>query len=222
MTNFTLKSAILLLSSTLLATACSSHKVQPTEPETINNHLSTSAYEPISPADPSIQDEPQVSMAEPNAPLLDATLEEPMVSIATDTNEMPEQPYLVPELPDDDTDTRPAKTLFLFGFDQKQLDQDAEITLKQHGAFLAAHPDLKISINGHADPQGDPTYNQHLAEQRARYVAKLLTQQGVTAEQIEVLSWGADAPVPSATHHRDNRRVELIYSEEYLVNYQSQ
>ncbi|MEE2729441.1 MAG: OmpA family protein [Pseudomonadota bacterium] len=210
-----LTSAIVLLSSTLLVTtACSSHKPTP-----------DTAYTPS-------QEPVRHPVPETVAVITDPTpLPEPLAQA-----ELEPLPDLPPELMADDPettdaveliaptveDTRPAKTLFLFGFDQKQLDDQGETLLREHGRFLASHPDMKIHINGHADPQGDANYNRHLAQQRAEYVADLLQQEGVSQAQLEVTSWGAEAPSASATHHRDNRRVELVYDEEYLVNYQSE
>lgn len=124
--------------------------------------------------------------------------------------------------PDADMDDRPALTLFRFGFDKRELsEQDKDIVI-QHGEFLAQHPDKKIQLHGHADAQGDPAYNQHLATQRANYVAGLLKAQGVSKEQIEIYSWGSDKPQANASGWKDNRRVELFYEESLMVNAQEE
>ena len=218
MNNLKLTSAALLFSSTLLATACSSHKPTP-------DTAYTPSQEPASyTLQETINDEPMIddtSLALTNQK--SDEMPDPMLDPITDSDieslpEIPQEPMMETET----EDTRPGKTLFLFGFDQKQLDNQAETLLREHGRFLASHPDMKISVNGHADPQGDANYNQYLAKQRAEYVADLLKQEGVTQEQMQVNSWGADSPAPSATHNRDNRRVELIYDDEYLVNYQGE
>ena len=222
MNHLKLTSAIVLLSSTLLVTACSSHKPTP-----------DTAYTPSQEPEPYMLQETVEISATGETMEDDTSLADPMIEPVADSDieTLPEIPQeliveLQTESPDSDhsniEDTRPAKTLFLFGFDQKKLDDQAESLLREHGRFLAAHPDMKISINGHADPQGDANYNQYLAKQRADYVAELLQQEGVSKDQMEIKSWGADAPSVSATHNRDNRRVELIYDEEYLVNYQGE
>lgn len=226
-------SAIVLLSSTLLVTACSSHKVQPDPIHPEQAQVDTTPQDPWEQNQISaIADTPEEQEYILTPPLVDPLIdplaesgiapEMEAVPTAMEFSDTTNQPNLMPELADDTSNARPAKTLFLFGFDQKKLDDDAELLIRQHAEFLAAHPELKVSINGHADPQGDALYNQHLAKQRASYVADLLARQGVKSEQMEVLSWGADAPAPAATHNRDNRRVELIYNEEYLVNYQGE
>lgn len=112
---------------------------------------------------------------------------------------------------------RPGLTLFRFGFDQTELsEQDREIIV-QHGQFLANHPEKKIQLHGHADAQGDPVYNRHLATLRANHVAKLLKEQGVGDAQIEIFSWGSDKPLAVTSQWRDNRRVELFYEESLMV-----
>lgn len=249
MSAFKITSAVVLLSSTLLVTACSSHKIQPQESNpayadqgsAINTADTAPTGEETELSPRTAANTEQAELTDLQEPMQDPLLEPTWVpgpdtlSDAAEAGMIDESLADAPLAYDDmaadpiredanqsDADTRPAKTLFLFGFDQKRLGSEAESALRQHGEFLAAHPDLKISINGHADPQGDPAYNQYLASQRARYVADLLAQQGVKPEQMEVLSWGADSPAPAAIHNRDNRRVELIYNEEYLVNYQAQ
>lgn len=117
---------------------------------------------------------------------------------------------------------RPEITRFLFEFNKATLDENALNNLSQHATYLTTHPESKIAINGHADPQGDVRYNEFLAMERAKYVAGTLQELGVSKIQIELFSWGANNPDPEATHHRDNRRVELMYSdtEETYVQYE--
>ena len=112
---------------------------------------------------------------------------------------------------------RPAKTIFKFGFDKKDLPANEAGIIEQHGRFLAQHPEKTIQLHGHADAQGNPIYNQHLATERANHIAELLKQQGVTKDQIEIISWGADKPATNANHWQDHRRVELIYDETLMV-----
>lgn len=233
MNHIKLTSAIALLSSTLLVTACSSHKPTPDtaytpsqEPEayTLQETVDITASD-----ERMMEDDTSLALSEQKSEYVADPMIEPINDSDIETlPEIPQELIVATQTGTNDTDlangedTRPAKTLFLFGFDQKKLDDQAETLLREHGRFLASHPEMKISINGHADPQGDANYNQYLAKQRANYVADLLKQEGVTEAQMDVKSWGSDAPSVSATHNRDNRRVELIYDEEYLVNYQGE
>lgn len=241
----TITSALLLISTTLLASACSSHQpgqdqlVQQDKHEAIATKPMPIIPEPaetdtladVNLPDPNLADS---NLPAPNPAHLNVTDTSAYVTssepeeaaqdiLALEDSVTPNDEAVAASLDSDsDDNTRPAQTLFLFGFDQKQLNPEAELLLRQHGRFLAAHPDLKISVNGHSDAQGNPAYNQHLSRQRAEYVAKLLAEEGVDNEQMQVMSWGADLPVTAATHNRDNRRVELIYDASLLVNYHSE
>lgn len=212
MTSLKTISAIMLLTSTaLLSTACSSHKVKPESTtallddshstQTSNHDSDYYAQEPSHNSD--IEPELMVESSPLHVEPIPADPAQAEYSDATD---------------DIAEAARPAKSLFHFGFDQPTLDDENQNIIKQHAEFLAQHPSLKITISGHADQQGDPIYNEQLSQKRAQHVADILQQQGIPANQIEVQSWGANNPASAATHHKDNRRVELIYNEEYLVN----
>ena len=112
---------------------------------------------------------------------------------------------------------RPAKTTFKFGFDKKDLPENEKDIIIQHGRFLSQHPEKQIQLHGHSDSQGDAIYNQHLAAARANYIAELLMKEGATKDQIEVVSWGSDKPMPNGTNWSDHRRVEMIYDESFMV-----
>ena len=113
---------------------------------------------------------------------------------------------------------RPTQLRFHFDFDQSHLSAEDQAIIEQHGRFLSEHPELKIVINGHSDTLGAGRYNDILSQKRAEHVAQLLIAQGVSPEQIETLGWGSSSPLPQATRSRDQRRVELMYQDEYLVN----
>ena len=113
---------------------------------------------------------------------------------------------------------RPTQLSLEFGFDQQELSNDQLAILEQHGEFLAQNPHISITINGHADSQGDPAYNEQLAEKRAAYAASILQLKGVLAEQIQLKSWGATIPAATDAPHPKNRRIELEYGAEYWVS----
>ncbi len=70
----------------------------------------------------------------------------------------------------------------------------------------------KISVAGHTDDSGNPTYNQRLAEARARNVSAYLMARGISADQIIVKSFGAERPIASngtPVGRQLNRRVDV-------------
>ena len=136
----------------------------------------------------------------------------PAVADSSDTSATLQTPVAT-----DDTASRPALTTFNFGFNQTKLDDDSLKMLKQHGRFLAQHPNMKVTINGYSDSQGDSKYNDALSLKRADYVESLLLSQGAQKDQVEVYGWGSSSPLPGKHSNRDNRRVELKYSDGYVA-----
>lgn len=113
---------------------------------------------------------------------------------------------------------RPAKTEFRFGLNQARPTATDRSILEQHGQFIAEHPEVRITLHGHSDAQGNSLHNATLALKRAQAVAQILREQGVALEQIEIVSWGAVVPAPRGQREADNRRVELDYNDEFLAN----
>ncbi|MDH5179734.1 MAG: peptidoglycan-associated lipoprotein Pal [Gammaproteobacteria bacterium] len=109
----------------------------------------------------------------------------------------------------------PEKRVIYFEFDSSNIQSDFQEVITAHAAYLAAHPDTTIVLEGHADERGTREYNIALGERRARAVQQLLTLQGVVEKQIQVISFGEERPV--AMGHDEsawslNRRVEILYS----------
>ena len=79
-------------------------------------------------------------------------------------------------------------------------------------AMMHRHPSLRIHVNGHACRLGTDRYNQRLALLRAKAVAELLEQKGVSAERMYVWSYGAKRPFRynSKKQLSKDRRVEIV------------
>jgi outer membrane protein OmpA-like peptidoglycan-associated protein len=87
-------------------------------------------------------------------------------------------------------------------------------TLKEIGEMLAAHADLRLTIEGHTDNVGDAAANRALSERRAAAVkAYLVSKHGVSADRLQTAGHGDAKPAaPNATAEgrAQNRRVELV------------
>jgi outer membrane protein OmpA-like peptidoglycan-associated protein len=87
-------------------------------------------------------------------------------------------------------------------------------TLKEIGAMLADHPELKLSIEGHTDNAGQAAGNLALSERRAAAVRQALVAQfGV--DEARLTSKGLGQAKPAAANdtpegRQQNRRVELV------------
>jgi len=99
------------------------------------------------------------------------------------------------------------------------IDNDAralnDLVLNSVSAELKANPDLRIRIEGHANPvTSNPNEARELmalGATRANEIARLLKERGVAEEQIVVISYGGARTVASDRDHLNmNRRAELI------------
>jgi len=108
-----------------------------------------------------------------------------------------------------------SQRVLYFDLDSSQIkDEDREI-ITVHAEFLAAHPDITIVLEGHADERGSREYNIALGEKRAKTVKQLMTLQGVAETQIQVISFGEERPVAlghDTSAWNLNRRVEILYT----------
>lgn len=76
--------------------------------------------------------------------------------------------------------------------------------------LLSDHPDLTLTVNGHADSTGSDDKNIALSHRRAKAVAKLLEDAGVGHARMTVRGFGAFQPLEGSDEAApDNRRVIL-------------
>jgi peptidoglycan-associated lipoprotein len=103
-------------------------------------------------------------------------------------------------------------TTFYFEFDRSDLNTEARNALVVHADNLKANPNRRVRLEGHASEEGTREYNLALGERRAQAVQTYLQVQGVSANQMEVISYGEDMPAVTGTTDQArsrNRRVEL-------------
>jgi OOP family OmpA-OmpF porin len=111
-------------------------------------------------------------------------------------------------------------TVYLFAFDNAEVDAKARTQLKDIAALLA-EPMLggrRITVEGHADGVGSRSYNQQLSEERAHAVMAVLEEGGVAKARLRSRAYGKDRPLePNRVDGKDNpdgrarnRRVALV------------
>jgi OmpA-OmpF porin, OOP family len=79
--------------------------------------------------------------------------------------------------------------------------------------LMKDHPEIKLSVEGHTDSDGDEAPNQTLSEKRAQAVVAELTKMGVAADRLDSKGWGETKPVGTnntAEGKAANRRVEFV------------
>lgn len=82
-----------------------------------------------------------------------------------------------------------------FETDQSGLDEVDRQTLSAHAQWLMAHPNVRASIEGHADERGTREYNLALGERRAQAALDYLVASGVPASRLLIISWGKERPI---------------------------
>ena len=103
-----------------------------------------------------------------------------------------------------------------FDFDRSFVRDDAKAVMKANAEWLKANPKVKIRIEGNCDERGTNEYNQALGQRRASSAKKYLTDLGISAKRISLISYGKEKPVCSAGTEdcwQKNRRDDLVATE---------
>ncbi len=104
-----------------------------------------------------------------------------------------------------------------FDYDKHNIRTDAQSTLtsdaKALGDILRQYPDYKLTIEGHCDERGSDEYNLALGDARAKNAREFLSQLGIPAAQLNVVSYGKEKP--QCTEHSEgcwqkNRRAHIV------------
>ena len=102
----------------------------------------------------------------------------------------------------------------LFDSGSDRIKPESAPTLKEIGAMLQAHAELKLSVDGHTDNVGSVADNLKLSEARAAAVkAALVAGYGIETARLSSRGFGSATPVaPNTTPEgrQNNRRVELV------------
>jgi outer membrane protein OmpA-like peptidoglycan-associated protein len=111
-------------------------------------------------------------------------------------------------------DGRVATQGILFATNSDRIRPESTPTLKEIGAMLQQHRDLRLGIEGHTDTDGDDAYNQELSERRAAAVRRhLIDRYGVDQGRLEEAGFGESRPAAgndTPEGKQQNRRVELV------------
>jgi peptidoglycan-associated lipoprotein len=82
-----------------------------------------------------------------------------------------------------------------FDFDKSFIRSDAKAAMKANADWLRANPTAKIRIEGNCDERGTKEYNQALGQRRASSAKKYLTDMGISAKRITLISYGKEKQV---------------------------
>lgn len=107
-----------------------------------------------------------------------------------------------------------SKRIVYFMLDSSEVMPDFIPVIAAHAQYLIANPAQRITLEGNADERGSREYNIALGEQRAKSVASMMKVQGVSENQLEIVSYGEEKPAAFGSDEsawEQNRRVELVY-----------
>jgi outer membrane protein OmpA-like peptidoglycan-associated protein len=85
--------------------------------------------------------------------------------------------------------------------------------INQIAKMMQQYPDIKLSVEGHTDTDGDTEFNKKLSEERANTVMNKLIEMGIGADRLSTKGFGEEVPVADNTTPEgkaNNRRVEFV------------
>lgn len=100
-----------------------------------------------------------------------------------------------------------------FDTSSAQLKPQFRPVLTQLASSIQQYPGTVVQVEGHTDSTGSASFNQALSENRANSVRSYLVQQGVDANRLVAVGYGASRPVAdngTVAGRAQNRRVEVL------------
>lgn len=107
-----------------------------------------------------------------------------------------------------------AAKIIYFDYDSYIVKPEFQTVIEAHAQFLKANQRARVSLEGHTDERGSREYNLALGQKRADAVRQSLTLLGVSAAQIESVSFGEEKPAVAGSDeaaYAKNRRAEFFY-----------
>ncbi len=108
----------------------------------------------------------------------------------------------------------PANQTYYFAFDSNRVVSADYRAIRIQAAYLAAHPNAKVRLEGNTDSIGSREYNIALGWRRDQAIAHVLTQFGARPSQLDMVSYGKEQPAVAGDDERArrlNRRVSMVY-----------
>ncbi len=100
-----------------------------------------------------------------------------------------------------------------FGFNLSEITDEAAEVLQRKADEMRDHPEVTLRIEGHCDERGSLEYNQALGLRRAQAALEYMTNLGISADRLEVVTFGEERPLTQGSNEsawRQNRRDEFV------------
>ena len=104
----------------------------------------------------------------------------------------------------------------LFETASDRLDAQSKVLIQEFAEYLAGASHLKVQIQGHTDNVGDASANLDLSKRRAKRVADLLYELGISAARLSHRGYGQTKPIASnstAQGRAQNRRTVFVVTQ---------
>lgn len=100
-----------------------------------------------------------------------------------------------------------------FAFNRADLKPESMSIIETIAEMMEAHPEVRLSVEGHTDAQGASNYNQELSAARAAAVRQALIDKGIASGRLKAVGFGESQPLAdnnSDAGRAKNRRVEFV------------
>ncbi len=131
------------------------------------------------------------------------------------TVNQPPPPPPQPTVTDQELFSQNVKDVF-FDYDKYDIRPDQQTAIQANAQFLAQHPNINFTIEGHCDERGSTEYNLALGDNRANAVKNALVQAGVNGSRIKTISYGKEKPFCTESNEQcwqQNRRGHFVYGQ---------
>lgn len=100
-----------------------------------------------------------------------------------------------------------------FDVNKATLRPESMGVINEIATLMIDHPEIKFSVEGHTDSDGDDDLNQTLSENRAQTVMQTLVKMGIDSNRLTSKGWGESKPLDTndtPEGKANNRRVEFV------------
>lgn len=82
-----------------------------------------------------------------------------------------------------------------FALDRYVVEDADKSTLQKQATWLGRYPQVRVTVEGHADERGTREYNLALGARRANAVKEYLVSLGVSTARVDTVSYGKERPI---------------------------
>jgi peptidoglycan-associated lipoprotein len=109
--------------------------------------------------------------------------------------------------------TMAGRDTILFDTDRYNIDSEDQVALQSQAQYLQQYPNVRATVEGHADERGTRDYNLALGERRANAAKNYLVSLGIAANRVSTVSYGKERPRALGSNEQawaQNRRAVTV------------